>query len=52
MEGFSTKQEGRGQGLFIVKRLTERLGGSITIDPIDGKFKLTIEIPRHRLEEE
>ncbi|NLI90689.1 MAG: GHKL domain-containing protein [Peptococcaceae bacterium] len=51
-EGFSTKQEGRGQGLFIVKRLTERLDGNVSINCSDGIFKVTIEIPRHRLEEE
>ncbi|MCB8817576.1 sensor histidine kinase [Desulfosporosinus shakirovi] len=50
-EGFSTKQEGRGEGLFIVKRLTERLGGSVSVDPGDGQFRVIIEIPMHRLEE-
>ncbi|MHB1654731.1 MAG: sensor histidine kinase [Desulfitobacteriaceae bacterium] len=50
-EGFSTKQEGRGQGLFIVKRLTEKLGGSISVDLGEGQFKVTIEIPKHRLED-
>lgn len=50
-EGFSTKQEDRGQGLFIVKRLTERLGGSVAINAGDGQFRVTIEIPKHRLED-
>ncbi|MHB1406207.1 MAG: ATP-binding protein [Desulfitobacteriaceae bacterium] len=50
-EGFSTKQEGRGQGLFIVKKLTEKLGGNVIIDPGDGQFRVTIEIPKHRLED-
>jgi len=50
-EGFSTKGESRGQGLFIVKRLTEKLGGSVAIDASDGYFRVTIEIPKHGLEE-
>lgn len=50
-EGFSTKGESRGQGLFIVKRLTEKLGGSVTVEASEGYFRVTIEIPRHRLEE-
>ncbi|MEA4902312.1 sensor histidine kinase [Desulfitobacterium sp.] len=51
-EGFSTKQgEGRGNGLFIVKRLSERLGGSVTIDTSEGQFRIKVEIPRHKLEE-
>lgn len=51
-EGFSTKQgEGRGNGLFIVKRLSERLGGSVTIDTSGGQFRIKVEIPRHKLEE-
>lgn len=50
-EGFSTKQEGRGEGLFIVKRLTEKLGGRVSVDPGGGYFRLTLEIPKHRLED-
>lgn len=51
-EGFSTKQgEGRGNGLFIVKRLSERLGGSVTIDTSERQFRIKVEIPRHKLEE-
>lgn len=50
-EGFSTKQEGRGEGLFIVKRLTERLGGSVLIDLGGGQFRVTLGIPKHRLED-
>lgn len=50
-EGFSSKQEGRGQGLFIVKRLTKKLGGNITVDPSDGQFSVTIELPKHNLED-
>ena len=50
-EGFSTKQEGRGVGLFIVKRLTERLGGRVSVDQGDGQFRVTLEIPKHRLED-
>lgn len=51
-EGFSTKQEGRGQGLFIIKRLTERLDGTISINTGDGQFRLKIELPKYRLKEE
>lgn len=50
-EGYSTKQEGRGVGLFIVKRLTERLGGRVSVDQGDGQFRVTLEIPKHRLED-
>lgn len=51
-EGFTTKQEGgRGNGLFIVKRLTEKMEGSVAIETSNGLFKIRIEIPRHKLEE-
>lgn len=50
-EGFSTKGEGRGHGLYIVKKLTERMNGSVDIDTTDHQFKTKIQIPRHRLEE-
>jgi sensor histidine kinase regulating citrate/malate metabolism len=51
-EGFSTKQKDRGQGLFIVNRITKRLDGNVTVDTSDGKFKVTITIPKYRLEKE
>lgn len=50
-EGFSTKQTGTGQGLFIVKRLTEKLNGHVTVTISDGCFTIKIEIPKHRLQE-
>lgn len=47
-EGFSTKQTGGGQGLFIVKRLTEKLDGQVTVTISDDYFKIKIEIPKYR----
>lgn len=47
-EGFSTKQTGGGQGLFIVKRLTEKLDGQVTVTISDDCFKIKIEIPKYR----
>ena len=52
MEGFSTKKEGRGQGLFIVKKMTERLGGNVSIKTHGGRFTIRIEIPKHKLRKE
>ncbi len=52
LEGFSTKHDGRGQGLFIVKGLIERLEGSVYIETRNDQFKITIEIPKHKLQEE
>lgn len=50
-EGFSTKGEGRGQGLYTVKKLTEGLGGSIAINTENSQFEVTIELPKYRLED-
>ncbi|EHL05432.1 ATPase/histidine kinase/DNA gyrase B/HSP90 domain protein [Desulfitobacterium hafniense DP7] len=49
-EGFGTKGEGRGHGLSITKKLTEKMEGTIRIDTSKGQFKVIIEIPRHKLE--
>lgn len=49
-EGFSTKGSDRGYGLSITKKLTEKMGGTINIDTSKEQFKVTIEIPRHKLE--
>lgn len=52
LEGFSTKHDGRGQGLFIVKSLIERFEGSVSIETQDSQFKIKIELPKHKLQEE
>ncbi|UWG98551.1 GHKL domain-containing protein [Dehalobacter sp. DCM] len=51
-EGFSTKGEDRGQGLTIVRKLAERMKGSIDIDTAGQQFRITIAIPKHHLEAE
>ena len=35
--GFSTKGEGRGTGLYQVKNMVERLGGKINVESEEGK---------------
>ena len=35
--GFTTKGDGRGAGLFEVKRLVESLGGAITVESTEGE---------------
>jgi len=52
MEGFSTKGEGRGQGLFIVKNLVEQWDGNISIKIQGDQFVIQIKIPKHKLLEE
>jgi sensor histidine kinase regulating citrate/malate metabolism len=46
-EGFSTKGSGRGIGLALVKRLVERAGGSIAVQPApQGGALFRVLIPR------
>ena len=44
-KGFSTKGEGRGVGLFHTKQLIESLGGSISVESLEGigtKFTVSV----------
>ena len=36
VQGFSTKGEGRGTGLYQVKSMVENLGGKITVESQEG----------------
>ena len=44
-KGFSTKGEGRGVGLFHTKQLIESLGGSISVESVEGMgTKFTVSV--------
>ena len=44
-KGFSTKGEGRGVGLFHTKQLIESLGGSISVESMEGMgTKFTVSV--------
>lgn len=44
-KGFSTKGEGRGVGLFHTKQLIESLGGSISVESVEGMgTKFTVNV--------
>ncbi|MCA9581786.1 MAG: HAMP domain-containing histidine kinase [Myxococcales bacterium] len=44
---FSTKGEGRGLGLFLVRELAERLGGSLAFEPLDPTgTRAILQVPR------
>lgn len=50
-EGFSTKQgDGRGEGLYIVKKIVQKYQGEVNIKIDDGYFNIKIEIPKYKLE--
>lgn len=50
-EGFSTKgEEGRGEGLYIVKNITDKYNGTINLNTDEGYFDITVEIPKFSLE--
>ncbi|MFB5664049.1 DcuS/MalK family sensor histidine kinase [Alteribacillus sp. HJP-4] len=44
-KGFSTKGEGRGYGLYLVKASIDELEGNLTIDTFIDGMTLTVEIP-------
>ncbi|WP_169819153.1 sensor histidine kinase [Anaerobacillus arseniciselenatis] len=48
-KGISTKGEGRGQGLKIVKNLVEKLEGQVNYSLTDERFKCRLELPKHIL---
>lgn len=53
-QGFSTKGENRGVGLYLVQRSAERLGGSVQLDGRDadiGGARFTVDLP-YRTEKE
>lgn len=45
-EGFSTKGEGRGMGLHIVREIMNEYGGDISVSHHDGCTRFSGEIPR------
>ncbi|MCD7897927.1 MAG: ATP-binding protein [Planctomycetaceae bacterium] len=46
IRGFSTKGEGRGTGLYLVKRAVRLLGGEISVQSNPGRTVFTVTIPR------
>ncbi|MCD8141200.1 MAG: ATP-binding protein [Planctomycetaceae bacterium] len=45
MRGFSTKGEGRGTGLHLVRQEVRNLGGDITVESVPGSTEFTVTIP-------
>ena len=48
--GITTKQQGHGMGLYIVKRLVSEMGGEITLDSQGGNTVFSAFVPRSRLQ--
>lgn len=53
-KGFSSKtNEGHGYGLHLVKSLLDKLGGTVTIDPVeDSGSRFVVYIPKHNHSEQ
>lgn len=52
-EGFSTKQgDGRGEGLYIVKKIVQKYQGEVNIEIDNGYFSVKVEIPKFKLEDD
>jgi len=45
LPGFTTKEEGSGQGLFITKKMVENAGGSISVKSEQGWTTFTVSLP-------
>ncbi|MBU4439368.1 MAG: sensor histidine kinase, partial [Firmicutes bacterium] len=50
-QGFSTKKDQRGNGMFIVKNIIDEFGGTISLNCDDGVF-WNIRIPMKRGEQD
>lgn len=49
-EGVTTKGDGRGMGLEIVKMLTDNFEGKIILEYKDSIFEVRLDLPKHRLQ--
>ncbi|MCC8180545.1 MAG: Spo0B domain-containing protein [Planctomycetes bacterium] len=48
MRGFSTKGEGRGTGLYLVRQEVRNLGGDIAVESKPGSTEFTVTVPSQR----
>ncbi|MCD8351544.1 MAG: hypothetical protein LUC93_13130 [Planctomycetaceae bacterium] len=45
MRGFSTKGEGRGTGLHLVRQEVRTLDGDIAVESVPGSTEFTVSVP-------
>ncbi len=43
---FTTKEEGSGLGLDIVRKIIEKHGGTIEVESVPGRTTFTVSLPR------